>query len=124
MQTSWLGAVELEVQALEADRLADPHAGRSQQLEQHLVLVRGHRQHRRQLLAAEHLYDFLLLGDRLAVGKRQALAGVVADQALRGERGGERRDRRDLSGPGHLALSAQVKRLVRSPSSVPVEPPM
>src|SRR5260221_8487700 len=77
-----LGAVDLQVEALERDRLADPQAAGRQDLEQQLVGLRGHRENRGKLLPAEHLDLLLLVRELLAVGKRQPLAWVVADQAL------------------------------------------
>jgi len=87
-----LGLVELEVQALEADRLADPQAGGGQQLEERRVALGRDRQEGGELLAAEDLD--LLLGQLLAVGHGKALGGVVADQALAlgARQGGAQRD--------------------------------
>lgn len=60
--------------------LADPQAGRRQDLEEQPVALWGKLYDRRQLLGGEDLD--LVAGELLARWQRQALRGVVADQAL------------------------------------------
>jgi hypothetical protein len=72
-----LALVELEVQALEGDRLADPQAGCCQELEEWAVAFGCHHQDCRELVAAEDLD--LLVGQLLAVRHPEALGRVVAD---------------------------------------------
>jgi hypothetical protein len=80
------------VQALEGDRLADPQAGGSQELEERPVALRRHCEKGGELIAAEDLD--LLIRQLLAMGHGEALGGVVADQALAlgGRQGGAERD--------------------------------
>lgn len=75
-----LALIELKVQALKADRLADPQAGGRQKFEEGLVALGCHRQDGGELVAAKDLD--LFLGQLLAVGHGEALGWVVADQPL------------------------------------------
>lgn len=81
------------MQALKSDRLADPQAAARQELEQRLVALGCHCEDRGELLAGEDLDLVLLVGDLLAVGQRQTLRRVMADQALalRSGKGGTER---------------------------------
>ena len=82
------------MEALEGDRLADPQAGRRQELEEQPVALWSQLYDGRQLLGGE---DFdLVAGELLARRQRQALGRVVADQAL----ALRRRQRRPQGDPG------------------------
>jgi hypothetical protein len=114
-------SVELKMQALEGDRLADPEAAGREELEQRTVALGRHSQDGGELLAAEDL-DLVRVGwDLLAVGQGEALGGVVADQALslrRGQRGAQRR--RDI-GDRSVAEAPALLLLVGEPVQEPRE---
>ena len=103
------GAVELDVEALEGDRLADPQAGGRQKLEEQPVALGGQREDGGELLAAEHL-DLLLPRSCSRWRQREALRRVVADQAL--ALGGRQRRAQRASRVGDRAVAEALALLL------------
>ena len=112
-QTLGLVLIELEMQALEGYRLADPQAGGGKKLEERRVVLRRHRQDGGELVAAEDLD--LILRQLLTVGHGEALGWVVADQALAlgGRQRGAQRDHG--VGDGAVAEALALLLLVGEP---------